>query len=101
VPVMDVPLMVTLSPVLNAINAPYTDAVYVTFSVSPDAIERFPPVKLPAEYKVPAVPDLVLLVVINAPATVAVALMVKDVAVDTLDPEDAEFQATDGRVELE
>jgi hypothetical protein len=75
--------------------------VYVTFSVSPDAIERLPPVKLPAEYKVPAVPDLVLLVVRNAPATVAVALIVKDVAVDALDPEDAAFHATAGRVELE
>jgi hypothetical protein len=73
----------------------------VTFRVSPDAIERLPPVKLPAEYKIPDVPDLVLSVVKNAPATVAVALIVKDVAVDTLEPADAEFHATDGRVELE
>ena len=69
--------------------------------MSPDAIERLPPVKLPAEYKIPAVPDLVLLVVRNAPATVAVALIVKDVAVDALDPADAAFQATDGLVEFE
>ena len=69
--------------------------------MSPEAIERFPPVKLPAEYKMPAVPDLVLLVVRNAPATVAVALIVKDVAVDALEPADAAFQATAGRVALE
>jgi hypothetical protein len=71
------------------------------FKVSPDSTERLPNVKLPAEYKIPVVPDLVLLVVRNAPATVAVALIVKDVAVDALEPDAAAFHATDGRVELE
>jgi hypothetical protein len=49
----------------------------------------------------PVVPDLVLSVVKNAPATVAVALIVKEVAVETFEPADAAFQATDGRVALE
>ena len=69
--------------------------------MSPDCTPRFPPVKLPAEYKVPVVPLFVLLVVKKHPAMVALALTVNDVDVDAFDPADAEFHPTDGRVELE
>jgi hypothetical protein len=47
------------------------------------------------------VPLFVLSVVRKQPAIVALALIVNDVAVDALEPAEAEFQPTDGRVELE
>jgi len=58
--------------------------------VSPINTERFPVVKLPAEYKVPVVPDLVLLVVKNAPAIVPEALIVNAVAEVEIVPVPAE-----------
>ena len=68
-------------------------------------------VKLPAEYKVPVVPPLVLFVTKNAPAIVPVALMLNAVAVveivpvpaEPAPPPDAEADphVGAGRVELE
>jgi hypothetical protein len=64
--------------------------VYVTVKVSPDTTERSPgDEKSAAENNVPVVPDLVLLLVKNAPAIVAVPLMLNVAA-------EAEFVATDG-----
>jgi len=63
----------------------------VTFNVSPFATIRLPPVKLPAEYKTPDVP--LVAVHINAPATVPEALMVNEVAVEALEPAEADPQA--------
>ena len=58
--------------------------------VSPLITERSPgDWNLAAEYSVPVVPDLVLLLIKNAPAMVAVAL-IENVAVEAL------FVATDG-----
>lgn len=48
----------------------------------------------------PVVPLLVLFDAKKAPAIVAVALMLNDVAVEAFDPDEAEFHATAGRVEL-
>ena len=62
----------------------------MTFNVSPDSTERLPVVKLPAEYKVPVVPDLALFVVKNAPAIVPVALIVNAVAEVEIVPVPAE-----------
>ena len=64
--------------------------MYVTFNVSPDNTVRLPVVKLPAEYKVPVVPDLVLTVVKKAPAIVPEALMLKAVAEVEIVPVPAE-----------
>ena len=62
----------------------------MTFSVSPETTERSPgDVKSEAEYSVPVVPLFVLLVVRNAPPTVAVALMLNTAG-------EAELVATDG-----
>jgi hypothetical protein len=64
--------------------------VYVTFKVSPDTTERSPgDVKSDAEYNVPVVPLLVLLLVRKAPPIVAVALMLNTAG-------EAEFVATEG-----
>jgi hypothetical protein len=64
--------------------------VYVTLRVSPEATERSPgAVKSEAENRIPVVPDLVLLLIKNAPPTVAVALMVNDAG-------EAELVCTDG-----
>jgi hypothetical protein len=64
--------------------------VYVTFKVSPDTTERSPgDVKSEAEYKVPVVPLLVLLLIKNAPPTTEVALMLYTAG-------DAAFVATEG-----
>jgi hypothetical protein len=64
--------------------------VYVTLRVSPEATTRSPgDAKSEAENKVPVVPLLVLLLIKNAPPTVAVALMVKAAG-------EAEFVVTDG-----
>jgi len=62
----------------------------VTFNVSPFKTARFPVVKLPAEYKVPVVPDLVLTVVRNAPAIVPEALIENAVAEVEIVPVPAE-----------
>jgi hypothetical protein len=64
--------------------------VYVTFNWSPDATERSPgAAKSEAENNTPVVPLLVLLLIKNAPPTVAVALIVKAEG-------EAEFVITDG-----
>ncbi len=58
--------------------------------MSPETTERSPgDEKSAAENKVPVVPDLVLLLVRNAPPTVDVALIVNEAG-------EAEFVATDG-----
>jgi hypothetical protein len=64
--------------------------VYVKVKISPDATERSPgEPKSAAEYKMPVVPLFVLLLVKNAPPTVAVALIVNEAG-------DAELVATEG-----
>lgn len=64
--------------------------MYVTFSVSPDTTERSPgELKSAAEYRVPVLPLLVLLLVRKAPPTVAVALMLNTAT-------EAELVATEG-----
>ena len=64
--------------------------MYVTFNVSPEVTERSPgELKSAAEYNVPVVPLLVLLLVKNAPPTVVVALILNVAG-------EAEFVATDG-----
>ena len=64
--------------------------MYVTFNVSPEATERSPgAAKSEAENKMPVVPDLVLLLIKNAPPTVAVALIVYEAG-------DAELLRTEG-----
>ena len=62
----------------------------MTDKVSPETTERSPgELKSAAEYNVPVVPPLVLLLVKNAPPTVVVALMLNVAG-------DAELVATDG-----
>ena len=62
----------------------------MTFSVSPSTTERSPgEEKSDAEYKVPVVPPLVLLLIKNAPPIVAVALMLNTAG-------DNAFVATEG-----
>ena len=62
----------------------------MTFNVSPDTTERSPgDVKSEAEYRVPVEPLFVLLLIKNAPPTVAVALMLNTAG-------EAELVATDG-----
>ena len=62
----------------------------MTLSVSPETTERSPgEVKSEAEYSVPVVPLLVLLLVRNAPPTVDVALILNTAG-------EAELVATDG-----
>ena len=64
--------------------------MYVTDNVSPETTLRSPaPPKSAAENNVPVLPLLVLLLVKNAPPTVAVALIVNDAG-------DAELVTTDG-----
>ena len=64
--------------------------MYVTFNVSPDTTARSPgAVKSEAENKVPVVPLFVLLLVRNAPPTVAVPLIVNAEG-------EAELVATEG-----
>jgi len=58
--------------------------VYVTSSVSPDITARAT-AKFPAEYNVPAVPLLALLVVKKAPAIVIDAFIVNEAAVDDIE----------------
>ena len=62
----------------------------MTLSVSPETTERSPgEVKSDAEYRVPVVPLFVLLLVKNAPPTVAVASILYTAG-------EAEFVATEG-----
>ena len=62
----------------------------MTFKVSPDTTERSPgDWKSEAENKIPVVPDLVLLLIKNAPPTVEVALIVNEAG-------EAELLITDG-----
>ena len=70
----------------------------MTFRTSPETTVRLPPVKLPAENKIPAVP--VLTVAINAPATVFDAVIENEVDVDDLEPPDAADQLTVGLLPL-
>jgi len=71
-------------------NQAANDNVYVTLNVSPDTTARSPgALKSAAEYNVPVVPLLVLLLVKNAPPTVVVPLMLNVAG-------EAELVATEG-----
>jgi hypothetical protein len=65
--------------------------VYVTFNVSPDATDLSPPVKSPAENRIPEVPEDTLAK--KAPAIVAVAFITKEDG-------DAELEITEGFAEV-